>query len=250
MPRATMPTMTGRAAAYAASYPYDIPPSSYILDPASGVSAEADLHSFSELCKGRSEVLALGSNSAPSQLLLKFRDRPEVIDPIPVVSGQLVDHDVVYSAHLSLYGAVPATLTESEGTTSHVFITYLTGRQVERMHETERLGVAYELVELPHQLVTSELGLSDQPLAYRSLAGTLLLDGRPCCLAAVAARNRRFPSATEEELLERIAAEFTLSLKELVDRILNDDAFRTEVEQWMRTGAKESPRSQGNRRPG
>src|SRR5438128_1689184 len=102
-------------------YPYDVPPRSFLFVPGRGVS-ELDAASASELVQGRRAVLAVGSNAAPSQLARKFGEDDGVI---PVVRADLHDHDVVYAARFAPYGAVPATMLESPGTTAHVHATYL-----------------------------------------------------------------------------------------------------------------------------
>jgi hypothetical protein len=178
--------------------------------------------------------LAIGSNSAPSQLYQKFHDRQGMHDPFPVIRAALSGHDVVYSAHLSLYGAVPATLARSEGTAVDVFITFLTDAQLQHMHATERIGDAYRVVQIPPRLITSTADLPNSLIAYESVAGPLLLDGQPCALSAIQAKNRRFPALTEEEVLLRIAAAFQLSVQDFLARATDiESPFRTKVEQWM-----------------
>src|SRR5687768_9462705 len=56
--------------------------------------------------RDRRAVLAYGSNASLGALTRKFG----VGETIPILRGQVSGCDVVYSAHISPYGAVPATL--------------------------------------------------------------------------------------------------------------------------------------------
>ena len=62
--------------------------------------------------EARTPVLAYGSNAAPEVLSRKLALSDQ---PVLVVPARLREFDVVYSAHISPYGAVPATLQRSPG---------------------------------------------------------------------------------------------------------------------------------------
>ena len=92
----------------------------------------------------RTPVIAAGSNRAPAQLRRKFGDAATV----PVSRAWLADHDVVYSAHVARYGAIPACLFPAPDTRVAVWITWLDDTQLARMHETEAVGIAYEYAHI------------------------------------------------------------------------------------------------------
>ena len=83
----------------------------------------------------RTPVLAYGANAAPERLRRKFAPIGKVV--FPVVQARLHDFDVVHAAHISSYGAVPATIEHSPGTVCDIAITCLDDRELARMHETE-----------------------------------------------------------------------------------------------------------------
>ena len=82
---------------------------------------EGDLRA---LLNGRQPVLAVGSNASPKQLDRKFAQSGAANDSeafVPIVPGTVDDLDVVYAAWVSSYGAVPATVMRSNGSTAARF---------------------------------------------------------------------------------------------------------------------------------
>lgn len=102
-------------------------------------------------------VLAIGSNAGPEQLARKF---PLSLFPdgvvVPVIQCVLRNFDVVFAPLISSYGSCTATLEASPGTAVEVFLTYLTPRLEQRMHETEG---AYLLVRLDGVELLEGVGL-------------------------------------------------------------------------------------------
>jgi hypothetical protein len=168
----------------ALEYPYATPGRSYLYrdGEAHELPPDPDL-------SGRTPLLSYGANSAPAALARKLAALPEL--EMPVVRSQLPGFDVVYSAHVSPYGAVPATLHESPGTTAPVFILHPTPEQHTLLTATE---LNYDLVEVT--------GVD----AYRSKHGCLQLDGSPVALAAVRSLGRTLPELAEPAILECVRA--------------------------------------------
>ena len=145
-------------------YPYAVPKGSYVF--ASGrelplVAYDADILSLAsmsvivdqatlafpeyadsvaipdeQLTASRTPVLCYGSNASKHVLARKFADVDDEV-VIPVVAGILSDFDAVFSAHISSYGSIPATLQYSPGTKLRVFILPMTDSQLDTMHVTE-----------------------------------------------------------------------------------------------------------------
>ncbi|MEC8846328.1 MAG: hypothetical protein VXW81_04360, partial [Pseudomonadota bacterium] len=92
----------------------------------------------------RTPVIAAGSNRAPAQLRLKFGDAATV----PVSRAWLADHDVVYSAHVARYGAIPACLFPAPDTRVAVWITWLDDTQLALRNETEAVGISYDYAHI------------------------------------------------------------------------------------------------------
>jgi hypothetical protein len=166
----------------ALTYPYAAPERSYLYR---GGEVEELPEEFD--LSGRAPLISYGANAAPEALALKLASLPR--EPLPVLRSQLHDFDVVYSAHVSPYGAVPATLLESPGTVAPVFVIYPTDEQRALLTATE---LNYDLVGI------------GEAVAYRSKHGCLELDGSPVALATVRSEGRTLPELDEPAVLERV----------------------------------------------
>lgn len=167
----------------ALEYPYATPNRSYLY-----LDGEAkELPAGGPDLGGRTPLLSYGANSAPAALARKLAPLPGV--EMPVMRSELEGYDVVYSAHVSPYGAVPATLYESPGTTAPVFLVYPTPEQRALLTASEP---NYDLVEL------------DGIAAYRSKHGCLTIEGSAVALAAVRSRGRALPELDEPAVLEHV----------------------------------------------
>ena len=180
----------------ALEYPYATPERSYLYR--DGTAAE--LPGALDLAD-RTPLLAYGANAAPEALAYKLAALPG--EGMPVLRAELEGFDVVYSAHVSPYGAVPATLLESPGTVAPVFVLHPTERQLALLTATE---LNYDLVEV------------SGTVAYRSKHGCLELNGSPIALAAVRSQGRTLPELDQPAVLERVRAhlEPKLTLEEFV----------------------------------
>jgi hypothetical protein len=151
----------------------------------------------------RTAMLAYGSNAAPEVLARKLALSDQ---PVLVVPAWLDDFDVVYSAHISPYGAVPATLQRSPGTRVRVHVVYMTSAQVGLVSATEPNYEASALANATCLLDDGEEIFA--PAAYLSRHGCLLDAGAELALSAVEASGRSFPACGEGEMLERLRALF------------------------------------------
>lgn len=188
--------------ALARGYPYPAPAGSYVwID---GQVAPFD----PALAAGRTAVLALGSNRSPQQLSRKYAGWPAGT-AIAAERVTVADADIVYSAHLTRYGSLPALLARSDGVVVDAVVLWLDAAQLARMHETE--GVEnYAFAALPPGRVRGGDGRSlDGVHAYLGRRGAFAPDGHPIALAAIAARRRVWPALDQPaalDLARRIAA--------------------------------------------
>ena len=183
----------------AKGYPYRPPPGSYLFveGAARPLAAGTDAP---ELFRGRVPVVAHGSNRSAEQLARKFGGAAE----IPVSRARLGDYDVVYSAHMTRYGAIAANLRHVPGMHVEVWITWLTELQLTRMHETELGTEIYRYGELNNVAIALETGPSgeiEQAGVYLSSYGCLAEGGAPIGLAAVTAEGRPHDSLHQEQVL-------------------------------------------------
>lgn len=182
----------------ATAYPYERPSRPFAqlghrtMDPAEAGIDPAE----------RVPLLAYGSNAAPRALARKLALSH---DPVLVVPATLHGFDVVYSAHISPYGAIPATLQRSPDTAVAVHVIYMTEDQIELITATEPNYEPTALTEVECKLEGGET--HTELTAYVSRHGCLLLDGAEVALAAVPATARILCVLTEPEVLERVRAQ-------------------------------------------
>jgi hypothetical protein len=183
--------------ARAMAYPYAAPGRPFVqlghqtLDPA---ELEVDREQ-------RTPVLAYGSNSAPEVLSRKLAlsDQPVLVEP-----ARLGGFDVVYSSHISPYGAVPATLQRSPGTEVRVHVIYMTSAQIGLISATEPNYEQTALEAIDCRLEGA--GTVNELAAYVSRHGCLLVEGQEVALAAVEASGRSFAARDQAEMLEYVRA--------------------------------------------
>ena len=227
----------------ASLYPYMAPECSYLL--AKGRLFQLSQRDLEEgnlvraepLLFGRKPVLAVGSNRAPYQLLRKFG--PESI--VPVTSARLHDCDVVHTALVSYYGAIPCTAFPSSGTLTELKVVWLDEDQLLQMHKTEGIGVAYDYVEI--QGVEHQLELPVGPVfGYAARAGVLAWeDSQPAGLAAISAQARQFKTVSQEEVAQRVCKLTNLtevwSVEQFITTMQTDKTLREEVIGQLQTHA-------------
>jgi hypothetical protein len=256
--------------ARAKEYPYSVPPYSYLFvngidyeiagfdeDPilAGAVYVGREMKPVGAVFKDlgvagaaalddRIPVIAHGSNAAPAQLARKFAalyEQDEVDVVIPVMRARLIDHDVVYAPHFSGYGAMPATLDVSPGTTAEIAVTYLTPDQLALMHKTEISAANYVYGHLDKLILEIEgLEIIDNAYVYLTLYGSAMLDDAPTALSAVKARRRRFASASLPAMLAK-ARDHTapgMGLDDFIMENIENEPLRRERSATLRQFAR------------
>jgi hypothetical protein len=196
----------------ALAYPYDPPAASFVQigDRTLPVPPEeVDID-------GRRALLAYGSNASPVALTRKLAHLPP--EPIVALRVALRGWDVVYSAHVTRYGSVPAAVVPSPGTVASVHLVFPSDAQMEALAATE--GENYRLEQLVDFGATFEIG-GEGPReidAFIGVHGPLLVDGSPVALAAIPAVDRAFPELTTPAMIDRVRASLApeLSVREFV----------------------------------
>jgi hypothetical protein len=196
----------------ALAYPYDPPAGSFVQLGERTLPVPPEEIDIA----GRRALLAYGANAAPEALTRKLAGLPP--EPIAVLRVALTGWDVVYSAHVTRYGAVPAAVVPSPGTVASVHLVFPSDAQLAAIAATE--GTNYELRELNDFEAELEIG-GEGPReidAFISVHGPLLLDGAPVALAAIPARDRAFAELTTPEMIDRVRAALhpELTLREFV----------------------------------
>ena len=189
------------ALARAKGYPYPLTHQSFVYHAGKTTSHQLvhEAQDFPDV-SDRTPVLAVGSNQSPEQLVRKFPDQQW--GEIPTARVHLSDFDTVYSAHVTGYGSIAATLHPSPGTRVSLYVNWLTERQLEAMHETELPNENYRYGQLENIKLTSEAGpaLSAVNL-YMGRRGAFAPTGNIIPLAEVPAQGRTQEAKTQTEIL-------------------------------------------------
>ena len=211
-----------RCLARARNYPYDFPLISFTYR--DGVVDPFD----ADLCEGRTPVLAFGSNQSPERLWQKYRFEANTV--IPVQRALLKDFDVVYTARIASYGALPAMLQAHAGVEVSLAVTWLDTSQLLIMHESEGTGINYDFVLLEDVEVSfEEGGIVGKICAYASRHCNFVHDGSAVALSAVSATGRCWPERTTEEMLvlTRDRVKPKANINEFILNLVNDGEFRS-----------------------
>ncbi len=112
----------------AKNYPFAAPEGDFLF-------RDGEVLPYAETAGPCVPVIAFGSNAAPEHLARKFADMPGTA--IAVREIELLDLDIVFSAHLTRYASIPATLAPSPGTVVRCHLTLVPEERIERMHESE-----------------------------------------------------------------------------------------------------------------
>ena len=217
----------------ALNYPYSYPAYDFVLDNGS----TAPLQDRKSL-EGRIPVLAIGSNRSPEQLLRKFGDQ----DFLPVTCVKLCDYDVVYAAHIASYGSIPAVLARSPGTIVDIAITWLTKLQLQRMHETEAIGINYDYGVADSLKINADYDYKNQNIGcYLGRRGCLNIMGNIIALKEITATKRVFSAFSQSEILKEIwlheqkEIQFEAWLKSLIE---NKEARQSITATFERTAIR------------
>ncbi len=188
----------------------------------------------------RTPVLAVGSNQSPVQLARKFRGAEW--GTIPTSRVHLSDFDTVYSAHITGYGSIAATLHPSVGTRVALYVNWLTSQQLLAMHKTELTSENYSYGKLENIMVDTEAGPSlDSVFLYMGRRGAFAPDGNIIPLAEVPATGRRFLAREQPDILRHVKDHLRVETafeKFIYKTIESHDVRQSHNEQLARASVK------------
>jgi len=194
----------------------------------------------------RVPVIGYGANRSPERLAEKFEDLVGPQSVVPMLKAELTGFDVVYSAHIARYGAIPATLGYRPGVKVEVSVLYLDGPPLERLDASEAIGVNYERRRFERlEMTVDGLGALATADAYISLHGCFDPgDGMALALSAVPASGRDLPSASAVEALNmaRQQLDRDILLDDFIARLGNDEDYRAYASAHIATHAIGRPR--------
>ena len=116
---------------------------------------------------------------------------------------------IVYAASMSAYGSIPATQWPCEGSVSDLNLLWLKKDQLQIMHLSEGLGIAYNYVELDRDtVILQEEDYSGPIFGYVSTKGVYLFEGNsPLRLKNIKTNINNSLSISEYEALNKLFIE-------------------------------------------
>lgn len=217
----------------ALGYPWERPVESFFMQDGS-VQLLGPGDDLTQLDLGDDErfpLIAFGSNGAPGVLSAKLAVLDEDSRDVLVLTGELAGFDVVASAHVALYGALPATIVPSPETYSRAGLLMVTAEQFTALTRTE---FNYAVARIDGAAFSSDLEWTapGAVFAYVSRNGAFTIDGDHVGLKAVPARNRNCHDLEQEHVLDA-AAELIIgpgaSAIDVVSEVIADYAWSIEV---------------------
>ena len=187
----------------------------------------------------RTPVLAYGANAAPERLRRKYAPLGPAV--FPVLRARLHGFDIVHAAHISSYGAVPATIERSPGTVCEIAVTCLDERELARMHETEIRRHTYGFGLLADvELELDLLPPMDAVNTYVGSHGHIAPEGEALALAAIGARGRRFRAFSQPEVQQVVQTMLGAegALHAFIEQAIDDDTIRQQRTARLRAQAQ------------
>ena len=186
----------------------------------------------------RIPILSVGSNRSPYQLKRKFSLNQDIC----VTPAILKDSDIVYAASLSSYGSMPATQWPSWGTEVDLNVLWLNEEQLEIMHLSEALGVAYDFVKLRSGTVKiKDFKYAKQIYGYISIAGVFPFnDNKPNRFSSIIAKNVTLEGYSEKKALLSLINSLGIEdnkLTEWVDKVINNKTYRISLHEKLKSKA-------------
>ena len=216
----------------AISYPYFAPNYSFSFHKGRFIKGICD-----DLNK-RIPILSVGSNRSPYQLKRKFSLNQDIC----VTPATLYDSDVVFAASLSSYGSMPATQWPSKGTEVDLNVLWLNEEQLEIMHLTEALGVAYSFVKLKQDTVKiKDFKYKKHIYGYISISGVFPFNNnKPKRLSAINAKNATLKSFSEKKALLSLIYSLGIEenrLSEWIYEVINNKTYRISLHEKLKSKA-------------
>ena len=175
-------------------------------------------------------MIAAGSNGSTVQLARKYRERRSA-RPILIAPAEVTGAVSVYSAHITAYGSVPATMHAAPDAGAALHVLLMPAEELAHMNATEALGVNYVLAAPEAMQARVETVSFARPLAYVSKRGALALETGPVLLPQTGGEATGYAEAGQREMVERVMARLGegCSVEAFVTRMIGDRRARADV---------------------
>ena len=216
----------------AISYPYYAP--GYSFSFYKGSFVKGICHNLDN----RIPILSVGSNRSPYQLKRKFSLNADIC----VTPAILYDSDIVYSASISAYGSMPSTQWPCEGVSVNLNVLWLQENQLNKMHLTEGLGIAYDFVKLKSGTVKiQDFEFKNDIYGYVSVPGVFPFGLKtPKRLSSIHAQNTSLTNLSEKNAL--ISLKDFLNIKGMdlnrwLEKVIKNKDYRLSIHEILKEQA-------------
>jgi hypothetical protein len=217
----------------ALAYPWERPVESFFMQDGSVqlLGSADDLGAIDLGPAERYPLITFGSNGSPGVLSKKLAVLGEDSRDVLALTGELAGFDVVASAHIAIYGAMPATIIPAAETSVRAGLLLVTAEQFTALTRTE-FNYAVARIDGARFSADLEWDAPEAVFAYVSRNGAFTVDGDHVGLKAVPARNRACHELEQEHVLDS-AAELILGpgagAIDVVRKTIADYAWSIEV---------------------
>ena len=186
----------------------------------------------------RIPILSVGSNRAPMQLERKF----SINQDLCVTPAILYNSDIVYAASISAYGSIPATQWPSINTEVELNVLWLTQEQLNVMHLTEAVGIAYNFVKMNSGTVKiKDFQFNGDVYGYVALAGSFPFKAnKPYRLSEINGINVNLKSINEEAalvFLMNFLEPKQSNLSKWIKKVIDDKDYRLNLHTLLKSQA-------------
>ena len=186
----------------------------------------------------RIPILSVGSNRAPMQLERKF----SINQDLCVTPAILYNSDIVYAASISAYGSIPATQWPSINTEVELNVLWLTQEQLNVMHLTEAVGIAYNFVKMNSGTVKiKDFQFNGDVYGYVALAGSFPFKAnKPYRLSEINGINVNLKSINEEAalvFLMNFLEPKQSNLSKWIKKVIDDKVYRLNLHALLKSQA-------------
>ena len=159
-----------------------------------------------------------------------------------VTPAILYNSDIVYAASISAYGSIPATQWPSINTEVELNVLWLTQEQLNVMHLTEAVGIAYNFVKMNSGTVKiKDFQFNGDVYGYVALAGSFPFKAnKPYRLSEINGINVNLKSINEEAalvFLMNFLEPKQSNLSKWIKKVIDDKDYRLNLHTLLKSQA-------------
>lgn len=178
----------------------------------------------------RYPILSYGSNVCLAQLKYKYSLNPKLDDIVINLKGKLRDTDVLYSAYITKYGALPAMLGPMKGARCQVWLSLLDEQQLRHINSTESV---YSIAAHHAQKLKLECGIKPSEFYAYYFDKALHMGGLHFRYPDIPCSGSRAREMWQAHMLELMACQFRMPREPFIEMVRKNADFRRTVQKSL-----------------